>query len=191
MRKHITDRTIRGLMLLALVLFLLTLGLRFGLQQALLQYQEMSVRETTAPSETREPLLVTEMPAEDAETEAADELQRFESAFEELENMEKGLSGERESSTLKENYTTLMKLWNRQLDDLGECITAKMREEEAEAYIADANAFLVTRNHECMKELGQDKLSVVENIDYLRREVALTRERCRELLKDYRRYLAS
>ncbi len=191
MKKHITGRTVRGLVLFALVLLLITLGLQIGLRQALHTYQTAAVQETGAPSETREPLPVTMLPSEDNAEESGDLLQHFTDAFSELDLLEENLAGERQGSRLKEEYTSLAKLWNQQLEDLGECITENMSEEEAESYIADANAFLVSRNHECIKELGQDKLSVAESTDYLRREVTLTKERCRQLLKDYHSRLAS
>ena len=123
--------------------------------------------------------------------EPVDQIAQFEASFAELDALEDIAAGEQQGSVLKEDYTTLAKLWNRELEALGRAITADMTESEKDAYIASASAFLISRNHECMKELDQDKLSVMENIDYLSREIALTRERCYDLLKDYRSYLAS
>ena len=125
-----------------------------------------------------------------AEEEPVDQIAQFEASFAELDALEDIAAGEQQGSALKEDYTTLAKLWNRELESLGRAITANMTESEKDAYIASANAFLISRNHECMKELNQDKLSVMENIDYLSREIALTRERCYDLLKDYRSYLS-
>ena len=122
---------------------------------------------------------------------SVDQIAQFESAFAEIRALEDIAAVEQQGSALKEDYTTIAKLWNRELEALGRAITANMTESEKDAYIASASAFLISRNHECMKELDQDKLSVMENIDYLSREIALTRERCYDLLKDYRSYLAS
>ncbi len=193
MRKHVSSRMLRGIGLLVLILAAITLGIRIYLDQALIRHASMATTEA-APSETREQLIVAETSSVQ-ESEAAeasvDQIAQFEAAFAEIRALEDVAAGEQQGSALKEDYTTIAKLWNRELEALGRAITANMTESEKDAYIASASAFLISRNHECMKELDQDKLSVMENIDYLSREIALTRERCYDLLKDYRSYLAS
>lgn len=202
MRKHVSSRMLRGIALLVLILATITLGIRIYLDQALIRHASMMTTEA-APSETKEQLIIaeTEPVQESAEMgpvqesaaaeEPVDQIAQFEASFAELDALEDIAAGEQQGSVLKEDYTTLAKLWNRELEALGRAITANMKESEKDAYIASASAFLISRNHECMKELDQDKLSVMENIDYLSREIALTRERCYDLLKDYRSYLAS
>lgn len=191
MRKHVSNRMLRGIALLVLILAAITLGIRIYLDQALIRHASTMTTEA-APSETREQLIVAETTPvqESAEEEPVDQIAQFEASFAELDALEDIAAGEQQGSALKEDYTTLAKLWNRELESLGRAITANMTESEKDAYIASANAFLISRNHECMKELNQDKLSVMENIDYLSREIALTRERCYDLLKDYRSYLS-
>lgn len=184
---------LRGIALLVLILAAITLGIRIYLDQALIHHASMVTTEA-APSETREQLIVAETtPVQESEAAEAsvDQIAQFESAFAEIRALEDIAAVEQQGSALKEDYTTIAKLWNRELEALGRAITANMTESEKDAYIASASAFLISRNHECMKELDQDKLSVMENIDYLSREIALTRERCYDLLKDYRSYLAS
>ena len=193
MRKHVSSRMLRGIGLLVLILAAITLGIRIYLDQALIRHASMVTTEA-APSETREQLIVAETTPvqESGGAEAAvDQIAQFEAAFAEIRTLEDIAAVEQQGSALKEDYTTIAKLWNRELEALGRAITANMTESEKDAYIASASAFLISRNHECMKELDQDKLSVMENIDYLSREIALTRERCYDLLKDYRSYLAS
>ena len=193
MRKHVSSRMLRGIALLVLILATITLGIRIYLDQALIRHASMVTTEA-APSETREQLIVAETSSvqESGAAEASvDQIAQFEAAFAEIRALEDIAAGEQQGSALKEDYTTIAKLWNRELEALGRAITANMTESEKDAYIASASAFLISRNHECMKELDQDKLSVMENIDYLSREIALTRERCYDLLKDYRSYLAS
>ena len=193
MRKHVSSRMLRGIGLLVLILAAITLGIRIYLDQALIRHASMVTTEA-APSETREQLIVAETtPVQESETAEAsgDQIAQFEAAFAEIRALEDIAAAEQQGSALKEDYTTIAKLWNRELEALGRAITANMTESEKDAYIASASAFLISRNHECMKELDQDKLSVMENIDYLSREIALTRERCYDLLKDYRSYLAS
>ena len=193
MRKHVSSRMLRGIALLVLILATITLGIRIYLDQALIRHASM-VKTEAAPSETREQLIVAETtPVQESEAAEAsgDQIAQFEAAFAEIRALEDIAAGEQQGSALKEDYTTIAKLWNRELEALGRAITANMTESEKDAYIASASAFLISRNHECMKELDQDKLSVMENIDYLSREIALTRERCYDLLKDYRSYLAS
>lgn len=184
---------LRGIALLVLILAAITLGIRIYLDQALIRHASMMTTEA-APSETREQLIVAETSSVQ-ESEAAeasgDQIAQFEAAFAEIRALEDIAAVEQQGSALKEDYTTIAKLWNRELEALGRAITANMTESEKDAYIASASAFLISRNHECMKELDQDKLSVMENIDYLSREIDLTRERCYDLLKDYRSYLAS
>ena len=184
---------LRGIALLVLILAAITLGIRIYLDQALIRHASMVTTEA-APSETREQLIVAETtPVQESEAAEAsvDQIAQFESAFAEIRALEDIAAVEQQGSALKEDYTTIAKLWYRELEALGRAITANMTESEKDAYIASASAFLISRNHECMKELDQDKLSVMENIDYLSREIALTRERCYDLLKDYRSYLAS
>ena len=193
MRKHVSSRMLRGIALLVLILATITLGIRIYLDQALIRHASMVTTEA-APSETREQLIVAETSSlQEGETAEAsvDQIAQFEAAFSEIRALEDIAAVEQQGSALKEDYTTIAKLWNRELEALGRAITAHMTESEKDAYIASASAFLISRNHECMKELDQDKLSVMENIDYLSREIALTRERCYDLLKDYRSYLAS
>ena len=193
MRKHVSSRMLRGIALLVLILAAITLGIRIYLDQALIRHAS-TVTTEAAPSETREQLIIAETgPVQEsaAAEEPVDQIAQFEASFAELDALEDIAAGEQQGSVLKEDYTTLAKLWNRELEALGRAITANMKESEKDAYIASASAFLISRNHECMKELDQDKLSVMENIDYLSREIALTRERCYDLLKDYRSYLAS
>lgn len=193
MRKHVSSRMLRGIALLVLILAAITLGIRIYLDQALIRHASMVTTEA-APSETREQLIVAETgPVQEsaAAEEPVDQIAQFEASFAELDALEDIAAGEQQGSALKEDYTTIAKLWNRELEALGRAITANMTESEKNAYITSASAFLISRNHECMKELDQDKLSVMENIDYLSREIALTRERCYDLLKDYRSYLAS
>ena len=193
MRKHVSSRMLRGIALLVLILAAITLGIRIYLDQALIRHASMVTTEA-APSETREQLIVAETSSvqESGGAKASvDQIAQFEAAFAEIRALEDIAAVEQQGSALKEDYTTIAKLWNRELEALGRAITANMTESEKDAYIASASAFLISRNHECMKELDQDKLSVMENIDYLSREIALTRERCYDLLKDYRSYLAS
>lgn len=193
MRKHVSSRMLRGIALLVLILAAITLGIRIYLDQALIRHASMMTTEA-APSETKEQLIIAETePVQEsaAAEEPVDQIAQFEASFAELAALEDIAAGEQQGSVLKEDYTTLAKLWNRELESLGRAITANMTESEKDAYIASASAFLISRNHECMKELDHDKLSVMENIDYLSREIALTRERCYDLLKDYRSYLAS
>lgn len=193
MRKHVSSRMLRGIALLVLILAAITLGIRIYLDQALIRHASMVTTEA-APSETREQLIIAETSSvqESGAAEASvDQIAQFEAAFAEIRALEDVAAVEQQGSALKEDYTTIAKLWNRELEALGRAITANMTESEKDAYIASASAFLISRNHECMKELDQDKLSVMENIDYLSREIALTRERCYDLLKDYRSYLAS
>lgn len=192
MRKHVSSRMLRGIALLVLILAAITLGIRIYLDQALIRHASMVTTEA-APSETKEQLIVVETtPVQEsaAAEEPVDQIAQFVAAFAEIRALEDIAAVEQQGSALKEDYTTIAKLWNRELEALGRTITANMTESEKDAYIASASAFLISRNHECMKELDQDKLSVMENIDYLSREIALTRERCYDLLKDYRSYLS-
>lgn len=191
MRKHVSNRMLRGIALLVLILAAITLGIRIYLDEALIHHAS-TVTTEAAPSETREQLIIAETAPvqESAAEEPVDQIAQFEAAFAEIQALEDIAAGEQQGSALKEDYTTIAKLWNRELEALGRAITANMTESEKDAYIASASAFLISRNHECMKALDQDKLSVMENIDYLSREIALTRERCYDLLKDYRSYLS-
>ena len=184
---------LRGIALLVLILAAITLGIRIYLDQALIRHASMVTTEA-APSETREQLIVAETtPVQESEAAEAsvDQIAQFESAFAEIRALEDIAAVEQQGSALKEDYTTIAKLWNPELEAHGPGITGDLPEREKRPSSASARARPCAANHECMKELDQDKLSVMENIDYLSREIALTRERCYDLLKDYRSYLAS
>ena len=92
---------------------------------------------------------------------------------------------------IKDNYQKIADLWDRDVKALGNDITAKMPEGEKKTFFDGENTFLVSRNHECMKAVGQNKVSIQERIDYLDRYIVMTREHCKDLVKEYTSYLAT
>ena len=126
---------LRGIALLVLILAAITLGIRIYLDQALIRHVSMVMTEA-APSETREQLIVAETtPVQESEAAEAsvDQIAQFESAFAEIRALEDIAAVEQQGSALKEDYTTIAKLWNRELEALGRAITANMTESEKDA----------------------------------------------------------
>ncbi len=189
MLNRVSKRTQWGIMVLILVCAIITLVLRIFLNNELAAY-ESSPEPAHVAQETEEQLIVTDM-EETAVEETVDLLTRYNAQFEEIDSLYDEISGMQQGSELKANYQKIADLWDRELKSLESDISSGMTEDDKKTYFDSENTFLVSRNHECMKVVDQNKVSVMEGIDYLDRYIELTREHCIDLVKDYTSYLAS
>ncbi len=190
MLNRVSKRTQWGIMVLILVCAIITLVIRIFLDNEIAAY-ESDPAPVEVTRETEEQLLVTDVGETQAPEETEDLLTKYNSQFEEIDNLYNGIADMQQSAELKDNYQKIADLWDRELKALETDISSFMSEDDKKDYFDSENAFLVSRNHECMKVVDQKKVSVMEGIDYLDRYIELTREHCFDLVKDYSSYLAS
>lgn len=188
MHNRISKKTLWGIMVLTLVCTIITLGLRIYLKDRLDSFEMESVAETL-PHEKEEQLIFTAI--EEISEPEEELLEKYNSNFEEIDTLYERISTLEQDESLKDNYQKIADLWDRELKALGNDITAKMPEGEKKTFFDGENTFLVSRNHECMKAVGQNKVSIQERIDYLDRYIVMTREHCKDLVKEYTSYLAT
>lgn len=191
MRNRVSKKTQWGIMVLVLVCLIITLMIRIFLRNELEAY-EAAPAETFAASETEEQFIYADAgesaPKEDSDK---DLLMVYKDRFDEIDVLFESISGMEQGTQKKEYYQKIADLWDYELKSLEDDITSGMTEDEKKNYFDAENAFLVSRNHECMKVVGRNKVSVMEGIDYLNRYIELTREHCMDLFKDYSSRLAS
>ena len=58
-----------------------------------------------------------------------------------------------------------------------------MKGSDRENFFAEQSIFLSERSRESKKELSREKTGVEENIDYLKKYIALTKSRCTSILE--------
>ncbi|SFG07806.1 hypothetical protein SAMN05216356_101130 [Oribacterium sp. WCC10] len=172
-----------------LVCTIITLGVKIILKNKLATY-EAAAMTAARPQETEEQLIIASEIEETGEN-AVDLLKKYNDHFEEMDMLYDQTSGMEQDEAHVDAYKKIAGLWDRELKSLGDDISRGMMENEKKMYFDSENTFLVSRNHECMKAVGHDKVSVIEKIDYLDRYIKLTREHCMDLVKDYSSYLAS
>lgn len=191
MRNRVSKKTQWGIMVLVLLCLIITLLIRIYLRNELEAY-EAGPAETLAASETEEQLIYMDVEngTFDEESEK-DLLTMYNERFEEIDALFEGISDMERGARQKEYYQKVADLWDYELKALGDDISSGMTEDEKKTYFDSENAFLVSRNHECMKVVDRNKVSVMEGIDYLGRYIELTREHCMDLVKDYASRLAS
>lgn len=176
-------------MVLCLVCTIITLGIKIVLKNKLADY-EAGRQNTVVQAETAEQFIVATV-EEKAEESEKDPAGKYETRFKEIDELYERMTGRGQDMGLKDDYNRVSELWDRELRALTDDISAGMTEWEKKEFFDSENTFLVSRNHECMKVVGHNKVSVMEEIDYLDRYIKLTREHCTDLVKDYASYLAS
>ncbi len=189
MFNRISKRTLWGIMVLCFVCTIITLGIKIVLKNKLAAY-EAGEAATVVQAETEEQFIVATV---EAETEESDEdlIRKYDIHFGEIDELYRRMAGRGQDVGTKDDYRKISELWDRELKALSDDIASGMNEAEKKEFFDAENTFLVSRNHECMKAVGQNKVSFMEEIDYLDRHIRLTREHCNDLVKDYASYLAS
>lgn len=176
-------------MVLSLVCTIITLGIKIVLKNKLAEYEAKSAS-SVVEVETAEQFIVATEASETSESEE-DLTKKYEKHFREIDELYARMTNRGQDMELKSDYKKISDLWDLELKSLNDDISKKMTEAEKKQYYDSENTFLVSRNHECMKAVSHNKVSVMEEIDYLDRYIKLTREHCTDLVKDYASYLAS
>ena len=176
-------------MVLSLVCTIITLGIKIVLKNKLAEYEAKS-SSSVVEVETAEQFIVAAEVSETSESEE-EPAEKYEKHFREIDDLYARMTSQDRDMDLKSDYKKVSELWDLELRSLNDDISGKMTEAEKKQYYDSENTFLVSRNHECMKAVSHNKVSVMEEIDYLDRYIKLTREHCTDLVKDYASYLAS
>ncbi|ETP73758.1 Protein of unknown function (DUF1311) [Lachnospiraceae bacterium JC7] len=176
-------------MVLCLVCTIITLGIKIVLKNKLASY-EAGAASTVVQAETAEQFIVATVGEETDESDE-DLIRKYDMHFKEIDALYGRMTERGQDEGMKDDYRKISELWDRELKALSDDISSRMNEDEKKAFFDAENNFLVSRNHECMKAVGHNKVSFMEEIDYLDRYTRLTREHCNDLVKDYSSYLAS
>ena len=196
MLKRIPKKVLHLILWLFLGSTMLSLGIRSWIDRKYKEYEAAQVKteeETEAAVrdlfETGPQLLFADEPFIDAEdtVQSRRETLRAEidALYQETERMQAGQTGREE----REKSEQAAELWDTEMKSLADAVSERMSETARLSFMEEQSRFLRMRNHEAMKELGQQKSGVRENTDYMKRYAALTHERCLEILRKYERYL--
>lgn len=189
MFNRISKKTLWGIMVLCLICTIITLGVKIVLKNKLAVF-EAGTADDFVREETAEQFIV-QMVEENTEESESDLVGKYEAHFNEIDELYGRMNGRNQDMGLKDDYKRISELWDRELKSLSDDISSGMTEAEKKNFFDSESTFLVSRNHECMKAVGHNKVSVMEETDYLDRYIKLTREHCTDLVKDYASYLAS
>ncbi len=192
MKSFFSPRVTRNLMILTGSLMVITIFVN-GYLDTNFRHYEKKVKMVTAPSETREQLLVPG-PIEASGSELRETQSRLGTFREEIASMDdltERSRQERKGTERKKKYMSLASLWNSEMEQIVAAIGEGMRDTDRTRLMEEQNLFLEQRSHEAMKEISDEKTGIDENIDYMSRYIEVTRQRCVDLLKDYEAYLAT
>ena len=84
---------------------------------------------------------------------------------------------------LRRRYEKLAELYNAEMQRLVAYYGRLLKGSERENFFAEQSIFLAERSRESRKELSKDKTGVEENLDYLKKYIALTKARCSGILE--------
>ena len=162
------------------ILIILGLGISFLFQRRwkrrLMQYEtKINVQEAPA----KEILPVEE---EDPELGEEDSIYHFQNEFSRLEEIEEDPDWQR-GIPLRRRYEEIANLYDKELQRLVSYYSGKITGTERENFFVEHSIFLAERSRESKKELSQEKTGVEENIDYLKKYIVLTKNRCSILLE--------
>ena len=152
-----------------MILLVLGLGISFLFQRRwkrkLMQYEtKLNVQDAPA----REIL-----PVEEEEDEFGEEDSIFQ--IEEDSDWHRGLP-------LRRRYEEIAGLYDKELQRLVSYYAGKITGTERENFFVEQSIFLAERSRESKKELSQDKTGIEENVDYLKKYIVLTKNRCSVIL---------
>ena len=165
-----------------LVVLLIIFGLGISLllhrqwKRRLMQYE---TKGNPQQVEAREILPVEE---EDIELSEEDSGSFFQNEFSKLEELEKDKNWQRDLP-LRRRYEKIASLYDGELQRLVSYYGKQIKGTERDNFFAEQSIFLAERSRESKKELSQDKTGVEENIDYLKKYIALTKMRCSTILE--------
>ena len=119
---------------------------------------------------------------EDMELGEEDSSIYFTNEFAKLEEKEEDKNWQRDLP-LRRRYEKLAELYNAEMQRLVAYYGRLLKGSERENFFAEQSIFLAERSRESRKELSKDKTGVEENLDYLKKYIALTKARCSGILE--------
>lgn len=163
------------LTLLIILGFALSLHLHRQWKTSLMQYE---TKGNPRQVEAQELLPVEE---EDIDFGEEDSGSFFQNEFSKLEELEEDKNWQRDLP-LRRRYEKIASLYDGELQRLVSYYGKQIKGTERDNFFAEQSIFLAERSRESKKELSQDKTGVEENIDYLKKYIALTKMRCSSIL---------
>ena len=154
-----------------MILLVLGLGISFLFQRRwkrkLIQYEtKLNVQDAPA----KEILPVEE---EEDEFGEEDSIFHFQNEFSRLEQIEEDSDWHRGLP---------LSLYDKELQRIVSYYAGKITGTERENFFVEQSIFLAERSRESKKELSQDKTGIEENVDYLKKYIVLTKNRCSVIL---------
>ena len=167
-------------------LILVVLIIIFGLGISLLLHRQWKRRlmqyETKGNPQQVEAQEILPVEEEDIELSEEDSGSFFQNEFSKLEELEKDKNWQRDLP-LRRRYEKIASLYDGELQRLVSYYGKQIKGTERDNFFAEQSIFLAERSRESKKELSQDKTGVEENIDYLKKYIALTKMRCTVILE--------
>ena len=162
-----------------MILLVLGLGISFLFQRRwkrkLMQYEtKLNVQDAPA----KEILPVEE---EEDEFGEEDSIFHFQNEFSRLEQIEEDSDWHR-GLPIRRRYEEIAGLYDKELQRLVSYYAGKITGTERENFFVEQSIFLAERSRESKKELSQDKTGIEENVDYLKKYIVLTKNRCSVIL---------
>ena len=105
----------------------------------------------------------------------------FQNEFSRLEQIEEDSDWHR-GLPLRRRYEEIAGLYDKELQRLVSYYAGKITGTERENFFVEQSIFLAERSRESKKELSQDKTGIEENVDYLKKYIVLTKNRCSVIL---------
>ena len=156
------------LFFLTVVATFFTIFLQRRWKQELMQYESKGSAEQVDKQE------LVPVKEEKTEVEEPDSAAFLQDEYTKLEELEKDKTWQNEK---------IASLYDGELQRLVSYYGKQLKGTERDNFFAEQSIFLAERNRESKKELSQDKTGVEENVDYLKKYIALTKSRCASILE--------
>ena len=164
------------LFFLIVVATFFTIFLQRRWKQELMQYESRGSAEQVDKQE------LVPVKEEKTEVEELDSAAFLQDEYTKLEELEKDKTWQKDLP-LRRRYEKIASLYDGELQRLVSYYGKQLKRTERDNFFAEQSIFLAERNRESKKELSQDKTGVEENVDYLKKYIALTKSRCSSILE--------
>ena len=164
------------LFFLIVVATFFTIFLQRRWKQELMQYESKGSAEQVDKQE------LVPVKEEKTEVEELDSAAFLQDEYTKLEELEKDKTWQKDLP-LRRRYEKIASLYDGELQRLVSYYGKQLKGTERDNFFAEQSIFLAERNRESKKELSQDKTGVEENVDYLKKYIALTKSRCASILE--------
>ena len=164
------------LFFLTVVATFFTIFLQRRWKQELMQYESRGSAEQVDKQE------LVPVKEEKTEVEELDSAAFLQDEYTKLEELEKDKTWQKDLP-LRRRYEKIASLYDGELQRLVSYYGKQLKGTERDNFFAEQSIFLAERNRESKKELSQDKTGVEENVDYLKKYIALTKSRCSSILE--------